>query len=115
MVTVGLFVRLEAKVGKEAEVGEFLRMALPLVEAEPATTAWFAVRLGPTTFGIFDAFPDDAGRQAHLAGEVAAALAASAPHLLSEPPTIEEAAVLASKLPRPAIDFGGGESGPVNR
>ena len=115
MVTVGLFVRLEAQAGKEAEVGEFLRMALPLVDDEPATTAWFALRFGPTTFGIFDAFPDDAGRRAHLAGEVAAALATGAPHLLSEPPTIEETAVLASKLPGPAIASGGGESEPVSR
>ena len=72
MVKTALFVRLEAKPGKEAEVEGFLRGALPIVEEEPATVAWFGIRLGPTTFGIFDAFPDEAGRQAHLSGKVAA-------------------------------------------
>ncbi|MEO7019599.1 MAG: antibiotic biosynthesis monooxygenase [Ktedonobacteraceae bacterium] len=99
MVTVGLFVRLEAKPGKEAEVEGFLRGGLSLVEEEPATTAWFALRLGPSTFGIFDAFPDDAGRKAHLAGRVAAALMAQAPELLSQPPSIEMVDILATKLP----------------
>jgi quinol monooxygenase YgiN len=98
-VNVALFVRLEAKPGKEAEVAEFLKGALPLVEAEPATIAWFGVRLGPSTFAIFDAFPDQAGRQAHLAGKVAAALMAKAGDLLAEPPSIQKADVLASKLP----------------
>src|ERR1700746_2578219 len=74
MVNVALFVRLEAKPGKEAEVESFLRGGLPLVEAEPATTTWYGIRLGPSTFGIFDTFPDDAGRQAHLSGAVAKAL-----------------------------------------
>lgn len=99
LVTVGLFVRLEAKPGKEAEVEGFLRGGLSLVEEEPATTAWFALRLGPSTFGIFDAFPDDAGRKAHLAGRVAAALMAQAPALLSQPPSIEMVDILATKLP----------------
>ncbi|HEU5376527.1 MAG TPA: antibiotic biosynthesis monooxygenase [Ktedonobacteraceae bacterium] len=99
MVNVGLFVRLEAKPGKEAEVESFLRGGLPIVQEEPATTAWFALRLGPSTFGIFDAFPDDAGRQAHLAGRVAAALMARASELLSQPPAIEMVDVLADKLP----------------
>ena len=99
MVTVALFVRLEAKPGKEAEVESFLRSGLPLVQAEPATTAWFGLRLGPSTFGIFDAFPDDAGRQAHLTGKVAAALMAKAGDLLSKPPSIEKVDVLAAKLP----------------
>ena len=103
MVTVGLFVRLEAKPGKEAEVEEFLRTALPLVEDEPSTTVWFALRFGPTTFGIFDAFPDDKGRRAHLAGPVAAALAAAAPDLLALPPAIDEIVTVASKLPRDRI------------
>src|SRR5712691_11018695 len=98
MVTVGLFVRLEAKPGKETEVEEFLRNSLTMVQAEPATTAWFALRFGPSTFGIFDAFPDDAGRQAHLAGRVAAALFARASHLLATPPAIEPVDTLASKL-----------------
>ena len=99
MVSVGLFVRLESKPGKEAEVEAFLRGGLAVVEEEPATVAWFALRLGPSTFGIFDAFPDDAGRQAHLSGRVAAALMAKAPELLARPPAIENADVLAAKLP----------------
>jgi quinol monooxygenase YgiN len=99
MVKVALFVRLEAKPGKEAEVEAFLRAGLPLVQQEPATTVWFAIRLGPSTFGIFDAFPDDSGRQAHLSGQVAAALMAKASDLLAQAPTIENADVLAVKLP----------------
>ncbi len=98
MVTVALLVRLEAKPGKEAEVDAFLRSGLAIVQGEPATTAWFAIRLGPSTFGIFDAFPDDAGRQAHLSGRVAAALMAKAPDLLARPPSIEKVDVLAAKL-----------------
>jgi hypothetical protein len=86
MVTVGLLVRLVAKPGKEAEVISFLEGGLALVEEEPATIAWFAIRLGPSEFGIFDAFPDDAGRRAHLGGQV-------------EPPVIEPVDVLAAKLP----------------
>jgi len=99
MVTVALYVRLEAKPGKEAEVETFLRGGLAIVQQEPATTAWFALRMGPSTFGIFDAFPDDAGRQAHLSGRVAAALMAKASELLAEPPAIEKVDVLAAKLP----------------
>ena len=100
MVSVGLFVRLEAKPGKEAEVADFLRGALPLVQDETATTAWFALRFGPSSFGIFDAFPNEAGRQAHLAGRVAAALLARAEDLFSAPPVIDKVDTLASKLPR---------------
>ena len=99
MVNVALFVRLEAKPGKEKEVESFLLSGLPLVQEEPATTAWFGIRLGPSTFGIFDAFPDEAGRQAHLTGRVAAALMAKAGELLATPPVIEKADVLAAKLP----------------
>lgn len=99
MVNVALLARLEAKPGKEAEVADLLRAALPLANAEPATTVWFALRIGPATFGIFDAFADDAGRQAHLAGQIAAALMAKAPELLAQPPTIERVDVLAAKLP----------------
>ncbi|MEA2601418.1 MAG: hypothetical protein QOF89_2410 [Acidobacteriota bacterium] len=99
MVKVALFVRLEAKPGKEAEVADFLRSGLPLVQEEPATTAWFGIQLGPSTFGIFDAFPDEAGRQAHLSGKVAAALMAKASDLLAQPPSIERVDVLAAKLP----------------
>jgi quinol monooxygenase YgiN len=99
MVRVALLVRLKAKLGKEAEVESFLRSGLPLAEAEPATTAWFAIKLGPSTFGIFDAFPDDSGRQAHLSGRIAAALMTKAPDLLAEPPAIEKVDILAAKLP----------------
>ena len=99
MVKFGLWVRLEAKPGKEAEVESFLRGALPAVQQEAGTTAWFALRLGPSTFGIFDASVDEAGRQAHLTGQVAAALMARAPELLAQPPVIEKADVLATKLP----------------
>lgn len=99
MVKVALFVRLEAKPGKEHEVEQFLLGGLPLVQAEPGTTAWFGIRLGPSTFGIFDAFPDESGRQAHLAGKVAAALMAQADSLFSTPPAIEKVEVLAAKLP----------------
>ncbi len=100
MVTVALLVRLEAKPGKEAEVEEFLRGGLAIVQQEPATTVWFAIRLGPSSYGIFDAFPDDAGRQAHLAGRVAAALMEKAPDLLALAPSIEQLDVLAAKLPQ---------------
>ena len=99
MVTVGLLLRLEAKPGKEAEVESFLKGALPVVQDEPATTAWFAIRLGPTTFGIFDVFPDEAGRQAHMTGRVADALRAQWADLLAQPPSIEKVDILASKLP----------------
>jgi quinol monooxygenase YgiN len=100
IVKTALFVRLEAKPGKESQVEQFLRDGLPLVEQEPGTVAWFGIRLGPSTFAIFDAFPDEAGRQAHLSGKVAAALVQKAPDLLAENPKIEKAEVLASKLPK---------------
>ena len=99
MVTVALLVRLEAKPGKEKDVEHFLRAGLPLVEAEPQTTVWFGIRLGPSTFGIFDAFPNEAGRAAHLSGQVAAALGQKAGDLLAGPPTIERVDVLAAKIP----------------
>jgi quinol monooxygenase YgiN len=99
MVTVALYVRLEAKPGKEKEVESFLKGGLAIVQEEPATTAWFAIRMGPATYGIFDVFPDDAGRQAHLSGRVAAALMAKAADLLATPPRIEKVDVLAAKLP----------------
>ena len=98
MVTVALLVRLEAKPGKEAEVENFLKSGLAVVQEEPATTTWYAIRMGPSTFGIFDTFPDDSGRQAHLTGRVAAALMANAPDLLAQPPVIEKVDVLAAKL-----------------
>ncbi len=99
MVKVGLLVRLEAKPGKEKDVDAFLRGGLAVVEGEPATLTWFAIRLGPTTFGIFDAFPDEARRQAHLTGRVAAALNDKGSELFAQPPTIEKVDVLAAKLP----------------
>ena len=98
MNAVGLIVRLEARSGREDEVAAFLRDALALVQDEPQTVAWFAVRTGPTSFAIVDFFPDEAGRQAHLDGPVAAALSASAGELLVEPPVIERADVLAEML-----------------
>ena len=100
MVKVALLVRLEAKSGKEGEVESFLKGGLDIVQGEPATTTWYALKLGPSTFGIFDTFPDDAGRQAHLTGRVAAALMAKAGDLLSQPPTIEKVDILAAKLPK---------------
>ena len=96
---VALFVRLEAIAGKEAELENFLRASLPVVMHEAATTVWFALRFGPTTFAIFDAFADEAGRQEHLAGRVAKSLKMRADDLLSEPPVIVEVDVLAAKLP----------------
>jgi quinol monooxygenase YgiN len=98
MVRLALLVRMEAKPGKEDEVAEFLRGALPLAEAEPATTVWFALRIGKSTFGVFDAFADEAGRQSHLSGQIAAALMAKAPELFSAPPVIEKVDLLAAKL-----------------
>ncbi len=99
MTKFALLARLEAKPGKENEVRDFLRAALPLAQQEPATTAWFALQMSPTTFGIFDAFPDEAGRQAHLDGPIASALMAKASELLAQPPVIEKIEVLANKLP----------------
>jgi quinol monooxygenase YgiN len=99
MTRVALFVRLEAKPGQESAVEEFLKSGAAIVRGEPATTAWFAVRFSNSSFAIFDAFPDEAGRNAHLSGKVAAALMAKAPELLATPPTIEKLDVLADKLP----------------
>jgi quinol monooxygenase YgiN len=98
-VHVALWVRLDAKPGKEKEVAGLLRSSLAIVQEEPATTAWFAIQLASSTFGIFDAFPNEAGRQAHLSGQVAAALMAKASELLAKPPVIEKIDVLAAKLP----------------
>ena len=100
MVKVGLLVRLQAKPGKEAVVASFLEGALTMANQEAATPVWFALRLGPSTFGIFDAFADEAGRSAHLDGPIAAALMANADELLAEPPQIEKVDVLAAKLPQ---------------
>jgi quinol monooxygenase YgiN len=97
MVQVALLVRLEAKPGKEQALAEFLTSALPLANAEPQTTVWFALKTGPSTFGIFDAFPNEAGREAHLSGPIAAALMAKADEL-AQAPTIERVEILAAKL-----------------
>ena len=99
MVSVGLLVPLHAKPGKEEDVARFLEGGLALVNEEPDTTAWFALRLGPSEFAIFDAFPDDSGRQAHLSGRVAEALMAQAADLFAQPPEIKQADVIAAKLP----------------
>jgi quinol monooxygenase YgiN len=99
MVTKALYVRLEAKPGKESDVEVFLRGALPIVQAEAGTTAWFAIRMGPSTFGIFDVFPGETAREAHLSGQVAAALGARASELFAQPPAIQKLDVMAAKLP----------------
>jgi quinol monooxygenase YgiN len=98
MATKALLVRLEAKPGKEDAVEEFLRSALPLVEQEPGTKPWFAVRFGPSTFGIIDAFPDQAARETHLSGPVGKALGERADELFTAPPQITNLDVLANKL-----------------
>ncbi len=98
MVRVGLFVRLQAKPGKEAEVAKFLEGALPAAQGEGQTPVWFAVRFGPREFGIFDAFADESGRKAHLSGPIAAALMKRAAELFAEPPKIEQIDVLAAKV-----------------
>ena len=100
MSKVALYVPLEAKPGKEKEVAEFLKSALPLVEAEPGTVTWFAIQEGPSSFAIFDTFNDEAGRNAHLGGKVAAALMAKASELLTKPPAIHKIDILADKLPK---------------
>jgi quinol monooxygenase YgiN len=99
MVTVGLLVTLRAKAGKEAELEAFLKSAQPLAENEPDTTAWFAIKIDDSTYGIVDFFPGSDGRQAHLEGPIAAALMEKASDLLSSAPDIKPIDVLASKLP----------------
>jgi quinol monooxygenase YgiN len=96
---VAIYVRLEAKSGQERAVADFLRSALPLVERESGTTTWYAIQMGPSTFGIFDTFPDERGREAHLAGQVASALMAKAGDLFASPPAIQKLDILAAKLP----------------
>lgn len=102
MVSLGLFVRLEAKPGREKDVATFLKQGLDMANQESTTELWFALRLGPSTFAIFDAFADEAGRQTHLNGPIAKALFANAPELLAVPPSIEKTEVLGAKLPRSA-------------
>lgn len=97
IVTHALLVRFEAQPGKEAEVEAFLRSAIGLARREPGTIHWFALKIGPSTFGVFDTFTDEPGRQAHLAGPIAAALMENAPALLAAPPVIERVDLLAAK------------------
>lgn len=99
MLKFSLFVRLEAKPGKEADVAAFLKQGLELANQEATTPLWFALRLGPTTFAVFDSFRDETGRENHLNGPIAKALMANAPNLLAVPPVIERAEVLGVKLP----------------
>ena len=98
-ISKGLIVRLEAKPGKERAVADFLRAALPLVEQEPKTIAWFAFQTGASSFAIVDVFPDDGARRDHLEGPVAAALGEHASELLAQPPLIESVDALATRLP----------------
>ena len=98
MITVGLFVRLQAKAGKEEELAAFLMKGLELANRETTTPVWFALRIGGGSFAIFDAFADESGRQAHLNGPIAEALIAQAPHLLAEPPAIQQLEIMGAKL-----------------
>jgi len=98
LVTKGLLVTVTAKPGKEAELAAFLESALPLAQNEPDTTAWFAIKIDDSTYGIFDVFPSDDGRQAHLNGPIAAALMSKADELLASPPDIKPIDILAAKL-----------------
>ena len=97
MIKLALFARLEAKPGKEAAVAKFLETGLALANQEATTPIWFALKLSQTTFGVFDAFHDENGRQAHLAGPIAQALMGQAPELLAAPPVIERIEVLGLK------------------
>ena len=100
MLNVALFARLEAKLGKEADVVKFLQVALEMANQEPTTLMWFALRLGPSTFGVFDAFADEKGRERHLTGPIAKALTDQTPNLFSVPPVIERLDVLGAKMPK---------------
>ena len=102
MISRGLLVRLEAKPGKEEDVEALLHSALPLVQGEAGTIAWFAVRFGRGEYGIFDVFPDDEARDAHLAGPVARALRERADELFAQAPRIQKLVVLANKMPAAA-------------
>ena len=97
MGKLALLARLEAKPGKEQQLGDFLKSALALAEAEPGTIRWYALQIGPSTFGIFDTFADEAGRDAHLGGDIPRALTAHADELLAVPPVIEKVDLLAVK------------------
>jgi quinol monooxygenase YgiN len=95
-----LWVVLEAKPGQEAQVEKFLQAGQVLVEAEPKTMSWFAIKIGPSRYGIFDTFADDSARDAHMNGKVAQALKEKADELLAKPPSIDKIDVIASKLPK---------------
>lgn len=97
METLGILALVEAKAGKATEVENFLKSALPLAQAEAQTVRWYAVKLGPSTFGIFDTFPNQAGRDAHLNGEIAKALFAKADELFAKPPQIQPCDIIAAK------------------
>ena len=99
MTQHALYVQLEAKPGMEQEVAAFLSSARPMVDEEPGTTAWFAVKMGPRSFGIFDAFANERGRDAHLQGKLAKQLMAKAPQLFANEPEIHRLDVIADKLP----------------
>ena len=103
MLKLSLLVRLEAKPGKENEVADFLQQGLQLANQEATTPLWFALRLGPTTFAIFDAFENEDGRQTHLNGPIAKALMDNASRLLATPPVIERVEVLGAKVPTEAL------------
>ena len=98
MVKYAILARVEAKPGKEDAVEQFLKSALPLAEDEKDTISWYALKIGPSTFGIFDTFNDEAGREAHLNGKIAAALMQHADELLAKPPVIEKVELLAVKV-----------------
>jgi quinol monooxygenase YgiN len=99
MDKLALFAMLEARAGKEAEVEQFLKSAQPMAEQESGTTTWYALRLGPAKFGIFDTFRDEQGRDAHLTGAIAKALFARAEELFAKPPHVEKIEILAAKSP----------------
>jgi quinol monooxygenase YgiN len=99
MDKLAVLVQLEARPGKEHEVEEFLESALPMAQAEAGTTTWYALKIGPSKFGIFDTFADEAGRDAHLTGDIAKALFAKAEELFAKPPAIDRPEILAVKAP----------------
>jgi quinol monooxygenase YgiN len=100
MDQLAIWAQVEAKPGKEQEVEEFLKSARSLAVAEKGTTTWYAVKLGPSTFGIYDTFPDEKAREAHLTGEIAKALFAKAKELFSKPPEVHKLSILAAKAPK---------------
>jgi len=103
MTQHALYVQLEAKPGREQEVASFLSSARSMIDDEPGTTAWFAIRMGPRTFGIFDAFVNERGREAHLQGKMATQLMSKAPHLFEKTPEMRRVDVLADKLPTSSL------------